>query len=76
MVRSVRLFRRPSPSRFGLALALALALALVCLAGEAVAQAPDTKKPALYPPYPDLWQRAIPMAEWVVDESSLDVEMA
>jgi hypothetical protein len=75
----VRLF---SPCRRGLARSIPLALALtVVLAialvfsvlGEATAQSAEAKK---FPPYPDLWQRAIPMAEWVVDESSLDVEAA
>ncbi|MBI4968895.1 MAG: hypothetical protein HZC25_12330 [Rhodospirillales bacterium] len=76
MVGFLCLFRLPAFSRFGLALMLALAMAFGLAAGEAKAQAPDTKKPAPFPPYPDLWQRTIPMAEWVVDDSSLDVEMA
>ncbi|MCC7167108.1 MAG: hypothetical protein IT565_06020, partial [Rhodospirillales bacterium] len=43
-------------------------------AGEAVAQAPDTKKPALYPPYPEVWGRPLPMEEWMVDLSSVEIE--
>ncbi|MCC7166098.1 MAG: hypothetical protein IT565_00860 [Rhodospirillales bacterium] len=44
MVRSVRPFRLPSPSRFGPALALALVMALVCAAGEAVAKVKRVKR--------------------------------